>query len=341
MPSIKKLQSLKLYNTFGFDVSAEYLVIISSVEDLKELLLTKEWHSYPHLIIGGGSNILLRRNFRGLVVVNAISGIEVISQNDNFTLIKAGAGENWHQFVLYCINQGLGGIENLSLIPGTVGAAPMQNIGAYGVEIKDTFHSLEAVELATGQLHTFNAEDCQFGYRESIFKHQFKEKYFITSVTFKLIPAEKHVLSLDYGAIKIQLKEDEIESPTIEDVSKAVIKIRQSKLPDPKEIGNSGSFFKNPTVPKEKYEELTGKYPEIPGYILNEEEVKLAAGWLIEQAGWKGYCENGVGVHAKQALVLVNYGEGNGEAVEELAKKIQDSVAEKFGVQLSPEVNFV
>lgn len=341
MPLIKKLQSLKLHNTFGFDVSAKYLVNISSVEDLQELLQTKEWRSYPHLIIGGGSNILLRRDFEGLVVVNQISGKQILLQNDDFTLVKAGAGENWHQFVLYCIQKGLGGIENLSLIPGTVGAAPMQNIGAYGVEIKDTFYSLEAVELATGNLHTFSAEDCQFGYRESIFKHEFKDKYFITSVTFKLVSSEKHQLSLEYGAIRQQLEEEGVITPTIEEVSNAVIKIRQSKLPDPKEIGNSGSFFKNPTVDTAKYEALKNDYPEIPGYVLNKDEVKLAAGWLIEKAGWKGYRENGVGVHDKQALVLVNHGEGSGEAVEKLAKKIQDSVAEKFGAQLNPEVNFI
>ncbi|MBK6264886.1 UDP-N-acetylmuramate dehydrogenase [Marivirga sp. S37H4] len=341
MVDIKKAQSLKPFNTFGFDLSAKYLVELRSVADFLELRSTWQWKDQPHLIIGGGSNILLRHHFEGLVVINRMQGLEIIEKQEDFVLVKAGAGMNWHEFVLFSIEQNLGGLENLSLIPGTVGAAPMQNIGAYGVEIKETFHSLEAVNLNTGELEIFDTHACQFGYRDSVFKAELKDQYLITSVTFKLVPAEKHRLSLEYGVIRQVLEEKNIISPRIKDVSDAVISIRQSKLPDPGKIGNSGSFFKNPTVSKEKYEQLKAEYPEIPGYVLDADTVKLAAGWLIEKAGWKGYKENGVGVHEKQALVLVNHGEGSGKAIEILAKKIQDSVLDQFGVALNPEVNFI
>jgi UDP-N-acetylmuramate dehydrogenase len=341
MLSIQKSKSLKPYNTFGFEAKASFFAEINESEDIKELLKTDIWAQTPHFIIGGGSNILLREDFDGLVVLNKIIGTEIISKTKSEVLVKVGGGVNWHEFVLYTISQNLGGMENLSLIPGTVGAAPMQNIGAYGVEIKDTFHSLEAVNLSSGEIEVFNNADCQFGYRESVFKKELKGRYFINSVTFKLVPAESHILDLNYGAIQEILKENGITEPTIKNVSDAVISIRQSKLPDPKLIGNSGSFFKNPVVNIKQFEELRLIYPEIPGYELNADEVKLAAGWLIEKAGWKGYKENGVGVHEKQALVLVNFGEGSGKAIEVLAKKIQDSIVQKFGVLLNPEVNFI
>ncbi len=341
MLKIQESVSLKPYNTFGFESKASFFVEIREVEELKELINSELWVEKPHFILGGGSNILLRNNFHGLVILNNVQGIKKISESESEVLVEVGGGVNWHDFVIYSINQNLGGIENLSLIPGTVGAAPMQNIGAYGVEIKDTFHSLEAVNLETGNIEIFKNADCQFGYRESVFKKKLKGKYFINSVTFKLVPEAKHQLDMTYGAIRETLAQKSILKPTIKDVSNAVIAIRQSKLPDPKLIGNSGSFFKNPVVSTEKFEELRLKHPEIPGYVLNDDEVKLAAGWLIEKAGWKGHKENGVGVHAKQALVLVNLGTGSGEAIEALANKIQDSVSDIFGVQLSPEVNFI
>ncbi len=341
MLKIQESVSLKSYNTFGFESKASFFVEINEVEELKELINSELWVEKRHIIIGGGSNILLRNNFHGLVIFNNVQGIRKISESESEVLVEVGGGVNWHDFVIYSINQNLGGIENLSLIPGTVGAAPMQNIGAYGVEIKDTFQSLEAVNLKTGNIEIFSNSDCQFGYRESVFKKELKGKYFINCVTFKLVPAVNHQLDLNYGAIQEVLAENGIKKPTIKQVSEAVIAIRQSKLPDPKLIGNSGSFFKNPVVSVQKFNELRLKYPDMPGYVLDGNEVKLAAGWLIEKAGWKGYKENGVGVHDKQALVLVNLGNGTGSAIEELSKKIQNSVAGLFGVQLSPEVNII
>ncbi|WP_375581280.1 UDP-N-acetylmuramate dehydrogenase [Marivirga tractuosa] len=334
-------KSLSTYNTFGFDVKADLFIEINSTEEFKELLNTTEWKSNPRLLLGGGSNILLTDDFHGLVVVNRISGIEIIEENNKSVTVKCGGGENWHQFVLYTLKHNWGGLENLSLIPGTVGAAPMQNIGAYGVEIKDTFQSLEAINLNTGKLEVFFSEQCKFGYRESVFKHKLKGQYLIASVSFQLDKANFHQLKLDYGVIKNVMAEKNIEHPSIQDVSDAIIKIRQSKLPDPAEIGNSGSFFKNPIIDVAEFKKLQNEFPEIPSYDLGKGQVKLAAGWLIEKAGWKGYQENGVGVHQKQALVLVNYGEGKGKDILNLAKKIQDSIQSKFGVELSPEVNFI
>ncbi|WMN11406.1 UDP-N-acetylmuramate dehydrogenase [Marivirga salinae] len=334
-------QSLADYNTFGFDVKAELFVEINSVEEFQELLHTPEWNENQHLILGGGSNILLTDDYHGLVIINRISGTNILEEDDKSVVVKCGGGENWHQFVLYTLQQNLGGLENLSLIPGTVGAAPMQNIGAYGVEIKDTFHSLEAINLKTAKLVVFFPDECEFGYRESIFKHKFKGEYLIASVSFRLDKPGFHHLNLDYGIIKNVLKDKKIENPTIQDVSNAVIEIRQSKLPDPVEIGNSGSFFKNPIIESSEFEKLKSEFPEMPFYELEEGKIKLAAGWLIEKAGWKGHQENGVGVHQRQALVLVNHGEGSGKDILNLAKKIQDSIHSRFGVELSPEVNFI
>lgn len=341
MPKILENHSLKAYNTFGFDVIAKWLCVIHTIEDFLWLKEQEVYQDNEILFLGGGSNVLLQADFNGLVVVNRIIGVSFEEESDKYTIVKAGAGENWHELVLKTIEAKLGGLENLSLIPGTVGAAPMQNIGAYGVEVKDVFFSLEAINLETGAIEQFNKEVCQFGYRESVFKNVLKGKYLIVTVSFRLMKENFHQISVQYGAIKEVLDSKKINSPTIMDVSNAVIEIRQSKLPDPKVIGNSGSFFKNPVVDKGKYEYLKLEYPEMPGYNLGNEEVKLAAGWLIEQAGWKGYTENGVGVHQKQALVLVNIGEGSGLAIAQLATKIQDSVKAKFGIELNPEVNFI
>jgi len=341
MLNFVKQQSLAAYNTFGFDVKARHFTEVSDLKELDELIETDLWQNNRHLIIGGGSNLLLRANFDGLVVVNRIKGITVINEQPDALMVKVGGGENWHNFVMHCVDNNWGGVENLSLIPGTVGAAPMQNIGAYGVEIKEVFHSLEAFNLQTGSLEIFSAVDCHFGYRESVFKNRLKDKYLIVSVTFKLSKPGRHKLMLEYGAIKEVLQENKITSPGIKEVSDAVIQIRQSKLPDPAEIGNSGSFFKNPILSRTHYDQLKDTYPDLPGYKVSDEDVKVAAGWLIEQAGWKGHEENGVGVHEKQALVLVNKGTGSGAAIAELAKKIQDSVSDKFGIKLSPEVNFI
>ncbi|UII25462.1 UDP-N-acetylmuramate dehydrogenase [Fulvivirga maritima] len=332
--------SLKPYNTFGLEAKTRLYTEVNSIKELQETLKTEEAKSNPLLILGGGSNILLTQDFDGLTIKNTITGKTIVEETDDFVLIKVGAGEVWHHFVTYAIEQNWGGTENLSLIPGTVGAAPMQNIGAYGIEIKEIFESLEAVNIETGEIETFNKEQCQFGYRESVFKRNLKGKYIIAHVTFKLSKKD-HQLHIEYGAIKSMLEELKIKSPTIQDVSQAVISIRQSKLPDPKEIGNSGSFFKNPTITNIDFESLKVDYPNIPGYELPDNEVKVPAGWLIEQAGWKGYTNGNIGVHKKQALVLVNYGGGNGNDIWALAQEIQASVVKKFGIELHPEVNII
>jgi len=332
--------SLKSFNTFGIQANAAYFCEVNALEELTAFLQEKnDSIDKPLLILGGGSNLLFTKDFQGIVLKNSIQGIEVIKENESHVWVRAGAGENWHNFVLHCIAQGFGGIENLSLIPGTVGAAPMQNIGAYGVEIKDVFEQLEAVEIETGKIHHFNNTDCHFGYRESVFKNIYKGKFIIASVILKL--SKKPVVNTSYGAIEETLQNEGITAPTIRDVSNAVIKIRQSKLPDPADIGNAGSFSKNPVIALKVYETLKAENPEMPGYKVSDEEMKVPAGWLIEQCGWKGKRFGEVGVHKNQALVLVNYGNANGEDVKELAFKIQASVNERFGIALTPEVNMV
>jgi UDP-N-acetylmuramate dehydrogenase len=338
--SILKNISLKPYNTFGLEANSQTYVEVSNVAELLNVLAMPEVKKQKLLVLGGGSNILLTKDFEGLVIKNNISGKTIVSESKDDLLVSVGAGENWHEFVKYAIDNNWGGIENLSLIPGTVGAAPMQNIGAYGVEIKEVFHSLEAIEIASGEERTFKADECQFGYRESIFKKQVKGKYIITSVTLKLTK-NNHMLNTSYGTIKDILMELGINEPTIKDVSDAVVSIRQSKLPDPKVIGNAGSFFKNPTIDKIDFEGLKIEFPGLPGYVVSESEVKIPAAWLIEQCGWKGERRGNIGVHTKQALVLVNYGGGNGTEIKKLAEDIQNSVSEKFGIELSPEVNFI
>ncbi len=333
--------SLRPYNTFGIDAAAHWFATFQSAKALSEIL-----EHFPHvifekklLIIGGGSNILLTKNFDGLVLKNEIPGIEKIRENENEVYIKAGAGVNWHQLVMHCIDENLGGVENLSLIPGCTGASPMQNIGAYGVELKDVFYSLEAYHLQDKKVVTFGLQDCAFGYRESVFKQQYKGQFIILNVTFRL--SKKHVFHIEYGAIKQELEKMNIAELSIQTVSQAVINIRRSKLPDPAVIGNAGSFFKNPEITAEKKEDLQQHFPGMVAYALGNGNYKLAAGWLIEQCGWKGYRQGDAGCHAQQALVLVNYGHATGQQILTLSQNIVDSVQEKFGVTLQREVNVI
>ncbi len=330
---------LKALNTFGLDIKTRWFTEVSDIGDLQEILRDPRFVSMPRMIMGGGSNVLFTGDFNGLIVLNRIRFIEKISENENEAFIKAGGGLNWHSFVLYAIENNYPGIENLSLIPGCVGAAPIQNIGAYGVEIKKTFSELEAISLADGSNRIFKAEECRFGYRDSIFKHEAKNKYAIVSVTFRFNKIEKPNTS--YGAIEEELKKNNILQPTIRDVSNAVIHIRQSKLPDPNVIGNAGSFFKNPEIPSEQFTELKNKYPAIVGYPGLKNKTKVAAGWLIEACGWKGKRIGNTGMHEKQSLVLVNYGKATGEELIAHAKRVQLSVKEKFGIELEMEVNIV
>lgn len=335
---VQKDISLKPYHTFGIEVKTKYLIEIHNIEDVKDALNFQKQQNLELLILGGGSNLLFTKDFEGVVIKVTLKGIEKIKEDENSVWVKVAAGENWHEFVLFCIENGWGGVENLSLIPGTVGAAPMQNIGAYGVEIKETFDSLEAYHLQGGEIHQFSKEQCKFGYRESIFKNEVKGEYLITSVVFKL--SKKHLLNFSYGDIQQVLARENIE-PSISNISQAVIEIRSSKLPNPKEIGNAGSFFKNPFVEKTHFEKLKDLYPQIPVYPVDEKLVKIPAGWLIEQCGWKGYKNGDAGVHAKQALVLVNYGHAKGVEIGELSEMIKKSVSEKFGIALHTEVNIV
>lgn len=332
--------SLRGYNTFGIEAEASQFVEISSVEQYVSLRQTGVHANLPHLFLGGGSNVLLTKNQEALVVKISIPGIDVLREDAEFVWVKGGAGVVWDEFVQYTVNQGWSGLENLSLIPGTVGAAPMQNIGAYGVEIKDTFESLEALNLQTLQVEVFDAKACAFGYRESFFKRAGKGQYLISSVTFKL--SKKPSVKTSYGAIQEVLATKGISQPSIRDVADAVVEIRKSKLPDPKEIGNSGSFFKNPTVSAAEAARLISENPGIPHYpVEGSSDVKFPAGWFIEKAGWKGYRKGDAGVHAKQALVLVNYGEAKGGEILALSEEIKKSIKDTFGVALETEVNIL
>lgn len=332
--------SLKAYHTFGIDVQARYLIEAYSIDEVRAIYSHPAYKDIPKLILGGGSNVLFTENYPGIVILNKLRGIHVIDENDSAVELEVASGENWHNFVLFCVERGWGGIENLSLIPGTVGAAPMQNIGAYGVEIKEVLVSVTYLDLETLEVKTLNKEQCDFGYRESIFKHALKGKTFIVSVRFSLLK-KGHVLKMNYGDIKMILAERQVNDPQIKDISEAVIAIRQSKLPDPAELGNAGSFFKNPEIPVEQFESLIAKNPLMPSYPMPSGMVKIPAGWLIEQSGWKGKRVGNTGSHARQALVLVNYGEAKAEEVRNLAYSIIDDVKEKFGIQLHPEVNFI
>lgn len=329
--------SLKPYNSFAIDVKARSFASFSDIEELSELVTPAS--KLGTLILGGGSNILFTQDFNGLVLKNEIKGIVKIKEDDEFVYIQAGAGENWHQFVLYCIENEWAGVENLSLIPGCVGASPMQNIGAYGVEIKDVFHELKAFHRKEKTNYTFDLKACGFGYRESVFKRKYKDEFVITNVTFRL--RKQPVFNTSYGAIEQELERMEVKELSIKAIADAVINIRSSKLPNPKEIGNAGSFFKNPEVSKEQFSILQNEFPSIVGYGLSNGNMKLAAGWLIEQCGWKGYRKGDAGCHAMQALVLVNYGNATGEEIYNLSEEILQSVREKFGVMLEREVNIV
>jgi UDP-N-acetylmuramate dehydrogenase len=333
---IQTNKNLKEYNTFGISVKAEMFAVFSSIEELKQILSFR--NDKKILVLGGGSNLLLTKDFDGLVIKNEIKRFEVIEETVSEVIVESGAGENWHEFVLNCIDKGFGGVENLSLIPGSVGASPMQNIGAYGVEIKDVFESLSAYHIKSGEIHYFDKTKCEFGYRESIFKNKVKGEYIILTVTFRL--TKNPTINSSYGAINEQLKVMGIQVPTIKELSAAVIAIRQSKLPDPKIIGNAGSFFKNPTVDNVLLEKIQENYPDIPNYPA-ENGRKLAAGWLIEKAGWKGKTFDNYGVHKLQALVLVNYGNCTGQEIFDLSSQIIQDVFEKFGVLLEREVNIL
>ena len=338
MNIIENYPLLKL-NTFGVDVKAKYFTSINTINELIEATKTNVFKDLELLILGGGSNILFTKDFDGLVILNNIKGKEIIDQNQQSIFLKIGAGENWHELVMYCVDNGWGGIENLSLIPGNTGTAPMQNIGAYGVEIKETFIELEALEISSGKIVKFNNSDCEFGYRESVFKNKMKNQYIILNITLEL--KKNPVLNINYGDVKAILESQNIKNPDIKEVSNAIISIRQSKLPDPKKIGNSGSFFKNPIVSLNQLELIKKKYPNVVNYEINENEFKIAAGWLIERAGWKGKKFNNYGIHEKQALVLVNYGLANGMEIFELSEKIILDIKDKFGITLEREVNII
>ena len=331
--------SLKPFNTFGINVKARWFCSFESENDIIDLLSNDRYQNEKKLILGGGSNLLFTSDFDGLVMKNDIKGIEKLKENENHVWLRVGAGENWHEFVLHCIQNHWGGIENLSLIPGTVGAAPMQNIGAYGVEIKEVFESLEAIHLEDRATKTFSNGDCQFGYRESYFKKDGKGQFIITRVTLKL--SKNPIFNTSYGAIAQTLEESGVRELSIKAISDAVIHIRQSKLPDPKNIGNAGSFFKNPTIDLTDFERLKAQFPDMPGYKQPGSTIKVPAGWLIEQCGWKGKTRGQIGVHKNQALVLVNYGDGKGDDIKNLAMEIEKSVLQKFGIEIAPEVNVV
>ncbi len=327
--------SLKQYNTFSIDIKAKRLVRIHNEEKLVEFIDSNEEELF---ILGGGSNILFTKDVDKTILKNELKGINILEKDESTVKVEVGSGENWHELVLWTLKNDFGGIENLSLIPGTVGAAPIQNIGAYGVELKDVFIALEAIHIKTGERKRFSKEDCKFGYRESIFKKSFKGQYFIIKVILELT-CSKHQLHTSYGPILKTLEEESIDVPTIQDISQAVIKIRSSKLPDPQKIGNAGSFFKNPEIPIAQFQDFIKKYPEAPHYIINEQKVKIPAGWLIQECGWKGKREGDAGCHKFQALVLVNYGKAKGKEILNLAKRIQKSVFNKFGIEIVPEVN--
>ncbi len=337
--NIQKNISLKPYHTFGTDVTARYFARFKNLDELQELLNYQPKAISQKLILGGGSNILFTKDFDGLVLKNELTGIEVVKEDDEFVYVKSGAGENWHQFVLHCLQNNYAGLENLSLIPGNVGASPMQNIGAYGVEIKDVFSELEAFHVQEQYVQKFLLEDCKFGYRESVFKRQYRNQFVITSVTYRL--RKTPVFNTSYGAINQELESMGVKELTIQAISQAVINIRSSKLPDWKVVGNAGSFFKNPQIPDHEFLELKRNFSNIVAYPAGNGYTKLAAGWLIEQCGWKGYREGDAGCYPKQALVLVNYGNAKGEEIFALSEKIIQSVKEKFGVVLEREVNII
>lgn len=336
---IQKRISLRPYNTFGIEAFAEYFVEVRSIDEIWNAIQFAKEQNFSILFLNGGSNLLLTRDWEGLVIKINLKGIEIVRETEDLVWVKVQTGENWHEFVQYTLQNDFGGLENLSLIPGNAGTAPMQNIGAYGVEIKDSMTELSALEIASGKVQIFTKDDCRFGYRESVFKNELKNQFVLLDVIFQLTK-RNHVLHTEYGAIQSELTNRNIENPTIQDVSKAVIAIRQSKLPNPKEIGNSGSFFKNPVISTQQFEEIKKSYPNISGYP-NGDSVKVAAGWLIETAGWKGKRFGDAGVHEKQALVLVNYGQATGKEIYDLSERIIQDIHQKFGIELEREVNII
>jgi UDP-N-acetylmuramate dehydrogenase len=331
--------SLKNLNTFGIDAQTRYYIRIHDAQCLHDLLLYKKLRPLPRLTLGRGSNLLFLNDFQGTVIHMAIGGITTVREDQAYVWVKAGAGVNWHTLVLHCIEKGYAGIENLSLIPGTVGAAPIQNIGAYGVTLSETLESLEAMEVHSGVVHTFNKEDCAFGYRDSIFKNALKAQYIILNITLRL--QKKPTFQITYGTLQHTLKAMDVQELSIKAISDAVIHIRKSNLPEPASLGNAGSFFKNPIITQQQFEQLKHTYPNMPGHAQPEGKVKVPAAWLIEQCGWKGRTRGAVGVHKQQALVLVNYGDGTGQDIYQLAQDIQQSVKEQFNIAMIPEVNLI
>ncbi|MBL0743803.1 UDP-N-acetylmuramate dehydrogenase [Chryseolinea lacunae] len=326
------------YNTFGIKAKAKHFTTVGSIAEAQALLTSDLFRKEKHFFLGGGSNVLLTKDYDGLVVKVEMKGKDIVREDDDTVTLKVGAGENWHALVMHCVAQGWGGVENLSLIPGTSGAAPMQNIGAYGVEIKKNIFGVETLEIGSGNVVNFSNEACQFGYRESIFKHDAKDKFLISSITLTLTK-RNHKYNISYGAIEETLKQNGVGTLSVKDISDAVIHIRQTKLPDPSRIGNAGSFFKNPSIHADLHDFLQKRYPSIPSYPAPDDLIKIPAAWLIEQCGWKGKRFDNIGVHEHQPLVLVNYGGGEGEKIWELAMNIQASVKEKFDIVLHPEVN--
>lgn len=341
--------NLQPYNSFGFSATAKHFVEINDIAELQQLIQTPEFKTEKRLILSGGNNILFTQDtFDGMVVLMNNKGIEVIHEDGDDVIVRAQAGEDWPEFVRFCVDHGWYGVENLAHVPGKVGAAPVQNIGAYGMELKDSFLQCRAINLSNGQTQVFTNEACRFGYRESIFKHELKGQYVITSVDFQL--SKQGILNLEYGNIRTYLEQHGITNPTLRQLHDAICAIRDAKLPDVKQLGSAGSFFKNPVIPSEQFEALQKQYPEIPHYPDDEGMVKVPAGWLIEHSSpsassdavsWKGWRDEQVGVYEKQALVLVHYGGGKGQDIVALAQRIQSSVEEKFGIKISPEVNFV
>ncbi|MCD4731057.1 MAG: UDP-N-acetylmuramate dehydrogenase [Bacteroidales bacterium] len=336
---IKEHYNIQQLNTFGIKVDAKYFTEVASIQEMKEAVEYSERHKLPILILGDGSNLLFMQDYNGFVIKVNLKGISLLREDIKHVYVKAFAGENWDEFVNYCCESGYYGLENLSLIPGNVGASPIQNIGAYGVELKDHFYELEFYDFATGKIRNFNNSDCNFGYRNSIFKNEFKQKGVVLSVTFKFDKIPK--FKTGYGVIKEELDRMEVINLTAKDIRNAVINIRRSKLPDPGEIGNAGSFFKNPVVTNKKYKKLLSQFPKLVSFKQHDGTYKLAAGWLIDQCGWKGYRKGNAGVHENQALVLVNYGNATGKDVYNLSEKVKTSVFEKFGVELEREVNVI
>ncbi|HRE68289.1 MAG TPA: UDP-N-acetylmuramate dehydrogenase [Cyclobacteriaceae bacterium] len=338
MITIEEHKDLRPLTTFGVPANARYFCRISSLTALEHLIQHPIYLNNTRFILGGGSNVLFTHDYNGLIIQNLLKGITIRYESDDLIELEVMAGEVWHDLVMHCVHHNWGGIENLSLIPGTVGAAPIQNIGAYGVEVKEVIKSVTGINLETGLLRTFLNHECEFNYRDSIFKSKLKENFFISSVTLTL-SKKTHRINTSYGAIHDVLKQQHITTPSIQQVSDAVIQIRRSKLPDPTVLGNAGSFFKNPTIPLAHYQKLQKSFPEIPGYTSVNQEVKVPAGWLIEQCGWKGKRVGNVGVHTQQALVLVNYSNGSGAEIFSLASQIILSVKEKFDITLICEVN--